>query len=71
MREMPVQKAGEILGETDRELWRALFAPVAAAWSDLSWEQVAGADEMNRKQGHNYLTVFEDFLPSARPPNHR
>jgi transposase len=63
MREMPVSKAGEILGETDQKLWRALFAHVEAAWNDLSWEQVVwvGADEMNRKKGHNYLTVFVDL----------
>jgi len=56
MREMPVKKAGEILGETDQKLWRALFAHVDAAWQDLSWENViwVGADEMNRKKGHNY-----------------
>lgn len=63
MREMPVKKAGEILGETDQKLWRALFAHVEAAWTDLSWEEViwVGADEMNRKKGHNYLTVFADL----------
>ena len=63
MREMPVKKAGEILGETDQKLWRALFAHVGAAWTDLSWEDVVwvGADEMNRKKGHNYLTVFVDL----------
>jgi transposase len=63
MREMPVSKAGEILGETDQKLWRALFAHVDAAWQDLSWENViwVGADEMNRKKGHNYLTVFVDL----------
>jgi len=63
MREMPVSKAGEILGETDQKLWRALFAHVEAAWSELSWDNVAwvGADEMNRKKGHNYLTVFVDL----------
>jgi transposase len=63
MREMPVKKAGEILGETDQKLWRALFAHVEAAWQDLSWENViwVGADEMNRKKGHNYLTVFVDL----------
>ena len=33
MREMPVSKAGEILGETDQKLWRALFAHVEAAWA--------------------------------------
>jgi transposase len=63
MREMPVKKAGEILGETDQKLWRTLFAHVAAAWMALSWENVTwvGADEMNRKKGHNYLTVFVDL----------
>jgi transposase len=63
MREMPVSKAGEILGETDQKLWRALFAHVDAAWKDLSWENVTwvGADEMNRRKGHNYLTVFVDL----------
>ena len=63
MREMPVSKAGEILGETDQKLWRALFAHVDAAWAGLSWEKVVGvgADEMNRKKGHNYLTVFVDL----------
>src|SRR5436309_1932401 len=63
MREMPVKKAGESLGETDQKLWRALFAHVDAAWTDLSWEKVVwiGADEMNRKKGHNYLTVFVDL----------
>lgn len=64
MREMPVKKAGEILGETDQKLWRALFAHVDAAWTDLSWENVVwvGADEMNRRKGHNYLTVFVDLV---------
>lgn len=64
MREMPVKKAGEILGETDQKLWRALFAHVAAAWTDLSWEDVVwvGADEMNRRKGHHYLTVFVDLV---------
>jgi transposase len=63
MREMPVKKAGEILGETDQKLWRALFAHLDAAWQDLSWENViwVGADEMNRKKGHNDLTVFVDL----------
>ena len=62
-REMPVAKAGEILGITDHKLWRILFAHVDAAWEDLSWENVVwvGADEMNRKKGHNYLTVFVDL----------
>ena len=67
MREMPVSKAGEMLGETDQQLWRALFAHGDAAWTEWSWDGVVwvGADERNRKKGHNYLTVFAD-LPAKR-----
>lgn len=63
-REMPVSKAGEILGETDQRLWRMLFAHIQAAHAQLSMEEVVwgGADEMNCKKGHHYLTVFVDLL---------
>src|SRR5208283_5240194 len=63
MREMPVKKAGEILGETDQRLWRMLHAHVEAARARADWSEVAwvGADEMNRKKGHNYITVFADL----------
>ena len=64
MCEMPASKAGEILGETDQKLGRARFAHVDAAWTALSWDGVVwgGADEMNRKKGHNYLTVFVGWV---------
>ena len=64
MREMPVKKAGEILGETDHRLWRMLFAHIQAARQALSMEDVVwvGADEMNRRKGHKYLTVFADLM---------
>jgi transposase len=64
MREMPVKKAGEILGETDQRLWRMLHAHVEAAHARVDWSEVVwvGADEMNRKKGHNYITVFADLL---------
>ena len=63
MKEMPVKKAGEILGETDQRLWRMLFAHVEEAYDKMSLEDLVwvGADEMNRKKGHNYLTVFADL----------
>lgn len=64
MREMPVKKAGEILGETDHRMWRMLFAHVDAAYEQLDMSEVVwiGADEMNRRKGHHYLTVFVDLL---------
>lgn len=62
IREMPVKKAGEILGETDQRLWRMLHAHVEAARARADWSEVVwvGADEMNRRKGHNYVTVFAD-----------
>jgi transposase len=64
MREMPVKKAGEILGETDQRLWRMLHAHVDAGRAQADWSEVVwvGADEMNRKKGHNYVTVFADLV---------
>ena len=64
MREMPVQRAGQILGESDTRMWRMIFAHVKAAYERLSFDTVVwvGADEMNRRKGHNYLTVFADLM---------
>ena len=64
MREMPVKRVGQILGESDSRMWRMLFAHVKAAHARLSFDNVVwvGADEMNRRKGHNYLTVFADLL---------
>jgi hypothetical protein len=64
MREMPVKRAGQILGESDTRMWRMLFAHVKAAYERLRFDTVvwAGADEMNRRKGHNYLTVFADLM---------
>jgi len=40
-------------------MWRMLSAHVKAAHARLSFDNVVwvGADEMNRRKGHNYLTV--------------
>ncbi|MFM2167534.1 MAG: hypothetical protein RIS79_1905 [Verrucomicrobiota bacterium] len=64
IREMPVKRDGQILGESDTRMWRMLFAHVKAAHSRLSFDNVVwvGADEMNRRKGHNYLTVFTDVV---------
>ncbi len=64
IREMPVKRAGQILGESDTRMWRMLFAQLKAAHARLSFNNVVwvGADEMNRRKGHNYLTVFADLV---------
>ena len=64
MREMPVKRAGQILGESDTRMWRMLFAHVKAAYERSSFDNVVwvGADEINRRKGHNCLTVFADLV---------
>jgi transposase len=61
---MPVKGVGQILGESDTRMWRMLFAHVKAAYERLSFENLVwvGADEMNRRKEHNYLTVLADLL---------
>jgi transposase len=59
MREMPVSKVSEIVRVSDG--WRMLPAHVDAAYAKLDMATVVGADEMNRRKGHRYLTVFCDL----------
>lgn len=64
MREMPMKKAGGILGEHDTRLWRLLFAHVDKAYAALDLSELVhvGVDEMNCRKGHNYLSVFADLV---------
>ncbi len=59
-----MKRAGEILGESDSRMCRMLFAHVNAAHERLRFENVVwvGANEMNRLNGHKYLTVFADLV---------
>jgi transposase len=63
MREMPVSKAAELVGETDTRLWRLLFRQVDAAHEEADFSDVCmvGVDEMNVRKGHEYITVFADL----------
>lgn len=64
MREMPMTRAGDILGETDTRLWRLLFAHVDKAYAALDLSELVhlGVDEMSSRKGHHYLTVFADLV---------
>lgn len=63
IREMPVSRAAKIIGETDQRLWRMLRAKVDEGYEKLEMCDVTsiGVDEMSRRKGHNYLTVFADL----------
>jgi len=64
MREMPVSKVGELVGETDTRLWRMLFRQVDAAYAEADFSNVCcvGVDEMSVRKGHEYISVFADLL---------
>ena len=64
LREMPVKKAGDILGENDTRLWRMLFKHVDQAYAALDLSELVhlGVDEMNTRKGHHYLSVFADLV---------
>lgn len=64
MREMPVAKAAEILGESDTRMWRMVLGYVEEAYGQVDMSEVTcvGVDEMARAKGQRYLTVFADLL---------
>jgi transposase len=64
MREMPVSKVGEVVGETDTRLWRMLFRQVEAAYAEADFSQVCcvGVDEMSVRKGQEYVSVFADLV---------
>jgi transposase len=64
MREMPVSRAAEIVGETDTRLWRMLFRQVDAAYAEADFSNVCcvGVDEMSVRKGHEYVSVFADLV---------
>jgi len=64
MREMPMAKAAEVVGETDMRLWRMLFKQVDAAYAQADFSNVCcvGVDELNVRKGHEYVSVFADLV---------
>jgi transposase len=64
MREMPMSKAAEVVGETDTRLWRMLFRHVEAAYAEADFSAVCcvGVDEMSVRKGHEYISVFADLV---------
>ncbi len=64
MREMPVAKVAQVVDETDMRLWRMLLAHVEKAYGEADFSAVScvGVDELSRKKGHHYLTIFADLV---------
>lgn len=64
MREMPMSKVAETVGETDTRLWRMLFRQVDAAYAQADFSNVCcvGVDELSVRKGHQYVSVFADLV---------
>jgi transposase len=63
LREMPVAKAAAALGETDQRLWRLLAAHVDRAYAEADFSQLTrvGVDELSRRKGQHYVSIFADL----------
>src|SRR5712671_9968 len=64
MREMPMAKVAEVMGESDTRLWRMLFKHVELAYSQADFSNVCcvGVDEMSVRKGQQYVSVFADLV---------
>lgn len=64
MREMPVSRVAEVVGESDTRLWRMLFRHVDGAYAEADFSNVCcvGVDELNVRKGQEYISVFADLL---------
>lgn len=64
LREMPVARAAQTLGETAPRLWRLLHKHVDAAYAGADFSSVCcvGVDEMSVRKGHRYISVFADLV---------
>ena len=60
---MPVHRAGQILGVSDRKLWKVLDAYVfkGELQADHAHVQAIGIDETSLKRGHDYISLFVDL----------
>lgn len=64
IREMPMSKVAQIVGEEDTRLWRMLFRQVDAAYKEADFSNTCcvGVDEMSVRKGHEYISVFADLV---------
>jgi transposase len=64
MREMPISRAAELMGETDTRMWRLLFRQIDAAYAEADFSQACcvGVDEMCVRKGREYISVFADLV---------
>jgi len=64
MREMPMSKVAELVGESDTRLWRMLFRQVDAAYAEADHSNVCcvAVDELSVRKGHEYVSVFADLV---------
>lgn len=68
-REMPVATAAQLIGITDKRLWRIIFHYVDRALErlDLSHVKAVALDETAAKRGHTYVTIFIDLDATEKP----
>lgn len=66
--EMPVKPVAELVGETDKRIWRIVhhYVDRAVEAQDLSGMEQVGIDDTSFRRGQDYVSVFCDLDPSER-----
>lgn len=61
--EMPINAISELVGETDKRLWRIVhhYVEKDLKSQDLSQVRRVGVDETSSKRGHSYVSLFVDM----------
>lgn len=64
IREMPMARVAEIMGESDTRLWRMLFKHVDGAYAQADFSNVCcvGVDEMSVRKGREFASIFVDLV---------
>ena len=62
-REMPVNKASQIIKVDDNKLWRMMhyYTEAARQLEDYSGVEQIGVDETSKAKGHDYVSLFVDL----------
>lgn len=64
VKEMPVSKIAELVGEHDTRIWRILHFHISKAYAmkDFRGLSQIGIDETSTRKGHKYVSIFVDMI---------
>ena len=64
VKEMPVSKIAELIGEHDTRIWRIIHFHISKAYATKDFQELSqiGIDETSTRKGHKYVSIFVDMI---------